>query len=162
MIALYPGSFDPIHLGHVDTVEQAAALFGEVVVAVIHNPEKSHGLFSVDERVALAKAALAHMSGVRVEAFGGLAIDAASSVNATCIVKSARNAGDFEIEQQMANTNYSVSGIRTVVMLALPGNSFISSRYIREIAAHGGDVSSMVPVNVDNAIRSKRKKREDQ
>lgn len=157
MIALYPGSFDPIHLGHVDTVEQAASLFGEVIVAVIHNPEKPSGLFSVEERVALAKTALAHMPGVRVEAFGGLAIDAASSVHATCIVKSARNAGDFEIEQQMANTNYSVSGIRTVVMLALPGNSFISSRYIREIAIFGGDVSSMVPVNVGIAIRAKHK-----
>jgi len=157
MIALYPGSFDPIHLGHVDTVEQAASLFGEVVVAVIHNPEKSNGLFSIDERVALAKIALAHVSGVRVEAFAGLAVDAADSLKADCIVKSARNAGDFEIEQQMANTNYSVSGIRTVVMLALPGHSFISSRFIREIAVHGGDVSTLVPVNVNIAIRAKHK-----
>lgn len=157
MIALYPGSFDPIHLGHVDTVEQAASLFGEVVVAVIHNPEKPSGLFSIDERVALAKTALAHVRGVRVEAFAGLAIDAATSVHANCIVKSARNASDFEIEQQMANTNYSVSGIRTVVMLALPGNSFISSRYIREIAVHGGDVSTLVPANVVAAIRERRK-----
>lgn len=157
MIALYPGSFDPIHLGHVDTVEQAAALFGEVVVAVIHNPEKSVGYFSIDERVALARTALSHVRDVRVESFAGLAIDAAALVQASCIVKSARNAGDFEIEQQMANTNYSVSGIRTVVMLALPGLGFISSRYIREIAAHGGDVSTLVPVNVDNAIRAKHK-----
>ncbi|MEO5975267.1 MAG: pantetheine-phosphate adenylyltransferase [Ilumatobacteraceae bacterium] len=157
MIALYPGSFDPIHLGHVDTVEQAASLFGEVVVAVIHNPEKPIGFFSIDERVALAEAALIHVPGVRVKAFAGLAIDAAASVQANCIVKSARNAGDFEIEQQMANTNYSVSGFRTVVMLALPGHGFISSRYIREIAAHGGDVSTLVPVNVDNAIRAKHR-----
>lgn len=157
MIALYPGSFDPIHLGHVDTVEQAASLFGEVVVAVIHNPEKPSGLFSIDERVAIAKAALTHVRGVRVEAFGGLAIDAAALVHANFIVKSARNAGDFEIEQQMANTNYSVSGIRTVVMIALPGNSFISSRYIREIAVHGGDVSTLVPANVNTAIRDKHK-----
>ncbi len=157
MIALYPGSFDPIHLGHVDTVEQAASLFGEVVVAVIHNPEKPSGLFSIDERVAIAKAALTHVRGVRVEAFAGLAIDAAALVHANFIVKSARNAGDFEIEQQMANTNYSVSGIRTVVMIALPGNSFISSRYIREIAVHGGDVSTLVPVNVNTAIRDKHK-----
>ncbi len=157
MIALYPGSFDPIHLGHVDTVEQAASLFGEVVVAVIHNPDKSTGLFDIDERVALAMTALAHVRGVRVEAFAGLAIDAAEMVQANCIVKSARNASDFEIEQQMANTNYSVSGIRTVVMLALPGHSFISSRYIREIAAFSGDVSTLVPVNVDNAIRAKYK-----
>jgi pantetheine-phosphate adenylyltransferase len=157
MIALYPGSFDPIHLGHVDTVEQAASLFGEVVVAVIHNPEKPIGYFSIDDRVALAKGALAHVRGVRVEAFAGLAIDAAAQVQASCIVKSARNAGDFEIEQQMANTNYSVSGIRTVVMMALPGHGFISSRYIREIAAHGGDVSTLVPVNVNNAIRAKHR-----
>ncbi len=157
MIALYPGSFDPIHLGHVDTVEQAASLFGEVVVAVIHNPEKPIGYFSIDDRVALAKVTLAHVRGVRVEAFAGLAIDAAAQVQASCIVKSARNAGDFEIEQQMANTNYSVSGIRTVVMMALPGHGFISSRYIREIAAHGGDVSTLVPVNVDNAIRAKHR-----
>lgn len=157
MIALYPGSFDPIHLGHVDTVEQAAALFGEVVVAVIHNPEKPSGLFGVDERVALAKAALAHVKGVRIEACAGLAIDAAKSEKANCIVKSARNASDFEIEQQMANTNYSVSGIRTLVMLALPAHSFISSRYIREIATQGGDVSTLVPANVNTALRAKHK-----
>ncbi|MHB1090395.1 MAG: pantetheine-phosphate adenylyltransferase, partial [Ilumatobacteraceae bacterium] len=80
-----------------------------------------------------------------------------ASVQANCIVKSARNASDFEIEQQMANTNYSVGGIRTVVMLALPSNSFISSRYIREIAVYGGDVSTLVPVNVIAAIRAKHK-----
>lgn len=157
MIALYPGSFDPIHLGHVDTVEQASALFGEVVVAIIHNPDKASGLFSIDERVALAKVALAHVKRVRVEAFAGLAIAAAQFVDANCIVKSARNASDFEIEQQMANTNYSVSGIRTVVMLALPAHSFISSRYIREIATEGSDVSTLVPANVNTALLAKHK-----
>lgn len=141
---LYPGSFDPFHVGHLDVVEQAAELFGAVVVAVMHNPDKPSGVLTTDKRVALAKASTAHLANVSVRAFAGLAVDAARATGALCIVKGLRVAGDFEVEQQMAQTNYAVSGVRTVYVPCSPQYSFISSRYIRDIAANGGDVSSMV------------------
>ena len=141
---LYPGSFDPFHVGHLDVVEQAAALFGSVVVAVMHNPDKPSGALSTDQRIAMVKSSVAHLKGVSVEAFPGLAVDAARTVKAQCIVKGLRTPGDFEVEQQMAHTNFAVSGVRTVYVPCAPGFSFISSRYIRDIAANGGDVSSMV------------------
>ncbi len=142
---LYPGSFDPIHFGHLDVIAQAAELFGTVVVAVMHNPDKPSGVLPTGERVRIAREACASVRGVSVEAFPGLAVDAARAVKALCIVKGLRTPGDFEIEQQMAHTNYAVAGVRTVYVPCQPGLSHVSSRYIRDIAAHGGDVSSMVP-----------------
>ncbi len=149
---LYPGSFDPIHYGHVDVVAQAAELFGNVVVAVMHNPEKPSGLLTTAERVRVAREALAHIPSVTVEAFAGLAVDAAKSVNALCIVKGLRTSGDFEVEQQMAHTNYAVAGVRTVYVPCQPGFTHVSSRFIRDIAQHGGDISSMVPAPVAAAL----------
>lgn len=149
---LYPGSFDPIHYGHVDVVAQAAELFGNVVVAVMHNPDKPSGLLTTAERVRVAREALAHIPGVSVEAFAGLAVDAATSVQALCIVKGLRTSGDFEVEQQMAHTNYAVAGVRTVYVPCQPGFTHVSSRFIRDIAQHGGDISSMVPAPVAAAL----------
>ena len=151
---LYPGSFDPFHLGHLDVVEQASALFGEVVVAVMHNPDKPSGVLSTDQRVALIAASCAHLPHVSVRSFPGLAVDAALSVKALCIVKGLRTSGDFEVEQQMAHTNFAVSGVRTVYVPCQPRFGFVSSRFIRDIAAHGGDVSSMVPTAVADALTS--------
>lgn len=141
---LYPGSFDPFHLGHLDVVEQASRLFGNVVVAVMHNPDKPTGAFDVDARVAVATQSCAHLDTVTVRAFPGLAVDAARSVGALCIVKGLRTAGDFEVEQQMAHTNFTVAGVRTVYLPCAPALGYISSRFIRDIAGHGGDVSAMV------------------
>lgn len=151
---LYPGSFDPIHFGHLDVVAQAAELFGNVVVAIMHNPDKPSGVLSADERVRVAQEACAGIAGVSVRAFAGLAVDAARSVNALCIVKGLRTPGDFEVEQQMAHTNFAVAGVRTVYVPCQPGLSHVSSRFIRDIAAHGGDVSSMVPPVVAAALAS--------
>lgn len=142
---LYPGSFDPIHFGHLDVISQAAELFGSVVVAVMHNPDKPSGALPADERVRIAREACSGIAGVSVHAFPGLAVDAAREVKALCIVKGLRTPGDFEVEQQMAHTNFAVGGVRTVYVPCQPGLSHVSSRYIRDIAAHGGDVSSMVP-----------------
>ena len=142
---LYPGSFDPIHFGHLDVISQAAELFGSVVVAVMHNPDKPSGTLPTDERVRIAREACAGIAGVSVHAFSGLAVDAAREVKALCIVKGLRTPGDFEVEQQMAHTNFAVAGVRTVYVPCQPGLSHVSSRYIRDIAAHGGDVSSMAP-----------------
>jgi len=145
---LYPGSFDPIHLGHVDVIEQAAELFGGVVVAVIHNPSKPSGLFTIDQRVALIAASIAHVTNGRVVSCTGLAVDAAREFGAHFIVKGLRNSGDFEVEQQMAHTNYAVSGVRTVYVPCRPDQVFLSSRFIREIAEYRGDVSRLVPAPV--------------
>ena len=145
LTVLTPGSFDPIHLGHLDVVEQSVELFGSVVVAVMHNPAKPSGLFSLDERLDMARASVSHLPRVRVEAFAGLAIDAARTAGVDFIVKGLRTPADFEIEQQMALTNHSVSGVRTVYLPCRPDLSFVSSRFIREIAQYGGEVSHLVP-----------------
>lgn len=152
--ALYPGSFDPFHVGHLDVVEQAVALFGNVVVAVMHNPDKPSGVLTTAERVEIAQTACAHLPTVSVQAFAGLAVDAAKSVNALCIVKGLRTPGDFEIEQQMAHTNFAVAGVRTVYVPCDPAFSYVSSRYIRDIAMHGGDVSALVPKTVQQVLKT--------
>ncbi len=144
-VALYPGSFDPIHLGHLDVIEQALELFGSVVVVTMHNPAKPSGAFSLAERQQMIAESLQGWSNVRVESHPGLAIDAASQFGADVIVKGLRSATDFDVEQQMALTNHRVGGVRTVFVPASPELSFISSRYIREIALYGHDLSSLVP-----------------
>jgi pantetheine-phosphate adenylyltransferase len=145
---LYPGSFDPLHVGHVDVIEQGVELFGRVVVVAMHNPAKPSGIFTIDERVAMIEASLAHLPGVQIEPFHGLAVDAADQFNTDFILKGLRNSGDFEIEQQMAHTNHSVSGVRTVFVPCRPDQVYVSSRFIREIAQYGGDVSHLVPAPV--------------
>ena len=152
---LYPGSFDPIHLGHLDVIEQSAELFGDVVVAVMHNDDNASGVFTVDERVRLvndsaADAGLADK--VRVITHSGLAVDAARLAGVDFIVKGLRNAGDFEVEQQMALTNHSVSGVRTVYLPCRMDRGFISSRFVREIARYGGAVQHLVPRPVATAL----------
>ena len=152
---LNPGSFDPIHLGHIDVIEQAVELFGRVVVAVMFNHEKTGGLFAIDERIALIEASVAEagLSGkVDVTAHAGLAIQAAVSTGADFIVKGLRTAADFEIEQQMALTNHSASGVRTVYLPCRADRGYISSRFVREIARYGGDVSHLVPGPVADAL----------
>ena len=145
---LYPGSFDPFHLGHLDVIEQSVALFGGVVVGVMHNPTKPSGMFTLDERVDMIRSSVAYMPSVKVMSFGGLAVDAARKVSAAFIVKGLRTGGDFEVEQQMAHTNHAVSGVRTVYLPCKPALVSISSRFIREIAQFGGDVSALVPAPV--------------
>lgn len=151
---MYPGSFDPLHLGHLDVIEQAVELFGRVVVAIMHNPEKPSGLLSVQERVEVARASVAFLPTVSVEARPGLAVDAARAVDARFIVKGLRVSGDFEVEQQMAQMNWSVAGVRTVYLPCRADRSFISSRFVREIALHGGEVAHLVPQPVASMLES--------
>jgi pantetheine-phosphate adenylyltransferase len=150
---LYPGSFDPIHLGHVDVIEQAHELFGAVVVAIMHNHAKASGLFGIDERVEMATTALAHLGGVRVVAETGLAVQAAERADVDFIVKGLRTSGDFEIEQQMAHNNHAVTGVRTVYLPCRPELGYISSRFVREIAKYGGSIDHLVPAHVADALR---------
>jgi pantetheine-phosphate adenylyltransferase len=147
-VAIYPGSFDPFHNGHLDVVEQAVELFGSVVVATMHNPTKPSGMFDLDQRLAMITESVAHLPTAFVRAFPGLAVHAARDGNVQFIVKGLRTSGDFEVEQQMAQTNHAVSGFRTVFVPCTPALSFISSRFIREIAKYGGDVNELVPAPV--------------
>ena len=157
MKVMFPGSFDPVHLGHIDIIRQAAALFDEVVVVVMHNPDKPAGMFSINDRVEMVKYSTSDIKGVTVQPAAGLAIDAAKKFGASFIVKSVRNAADFDVELQMADTNRAVGGIETVLLIARPELSFISSRYVRDIAQNGGDVSKLVPAVVQDAITKVKK-----
>lgn len=149
---LIPGSFDPVHRGHLDVVDQAVELFGDVIVAVMHNPSKPSGLFTPDERVDLLRASLAGREGVAVELHAGLAVQAAARAGVRFMVKGLRTAGDFEVEQQMAHNNQALSGIRTVYVPCRPELGHISSRFVREIAAHGGAVDHLVAGPVAAAL----------
>jgi len=151
---LYPGSFDPFHLGHLDVIEQSVALFGTVIVGVMHNPSKPSGMSGLDDRLEMIGESVAHLPNVEVRSFAGLAVDAARAVGAVFIVKGLRTGGDFEVEQQMAHTNHAVAGVRTVYLPCNPALVFISSRFIREIAQYGGDVSALVPAPVARQLAS--------
>jgi pantetheine-phosphate adenylyltransferase len=153
--ALYPGSFDPFHNGHLDVVSLAAELFGSVIVAVLVNPQKPAALFEQAERTELIEASVAHVPGVRVEHFSGLVVDAARRLGADFIVKGLRTVSDFEVEQQMAHTNYAVGGVRTVYVPADPTQAFVASSFIRDIARYGGDVSALVPPPVARRLKER-------
>ena len=150
---LYPGSFDPIHNGHLEIIETASRLFDEVVVAAMRNPQKGEPLFPLDERQAMLEESVAHLDNARVTMFSNLVVDLAREMEADFIVKGLRTGADFEIEQQMAQTNHAVTGIRTVYVPCRPALGFVSSRFVREIAQYGGDVSRLVPTQVAEALR---------
>ncbi|MEZ5377805.1 MAG: pantetheine-phosphate adenylyltransferase [Acidimicrobiales bacterium] len=144
-VALYPGSFDPIHNGHLQVIETIAPLFDDLIVGVGHNPEKPSGLFTPDERVAMIRSAVAGLTNVRVELFVGLATAAAIGFGADCLVKGVRGAGDLDAEMQQAAMNSLTAGVPTLFAPAMGEASLVSSRYVREIAAMGGDINSVVP-----------------
>jgi pantetheine-phosphate adenylyltransferase len=144
-VVLYPGSFDPIHNGHVEIVETASRLFDRVVVAAMRNPQKGQTLFTLDERQELIESSLAHLDNVEVTMFSSLVVDLARQVGAHFIVKGLRAVSDFESELQMAQMNRSISGVDTLFIPSASRNSFLASRLIREVARFGGDVSNMVP-----------------
>lgn len=153
--ALCAGSFDPITLGHVDVIERAQALFGEVVVAVGTNSTKNY-LFDYDERMELVRGAIAHLPNVTIEPLSGLLVDFARDHDATMIVKGMRFASDFDFELQQAHMNRSMSGIETVLLPASKEYLTLSSTIIRQVARLGGDVSGYVPDNVVSAIQRRR------
>lgn len=146
---LYPGSFDPIHNGHVELIEVASRLFDEVVVAAISNPQKGIGLFNLEERKALVAASVAHLPNVSITSFASLVVDLAREIDADFIVKGLRAVSDFESELQQGQMNLAISGVHTLFLPSATTHSFVASKLIREISRFGGDVSSMVPAAVN-------------
>jgi pantetheine-phosphate adenylyltransferase len=144
-VALFPGSFDPFHNGHLEVVERASRLFDEVVVATLRNPQKSEPLFDLREREAMLEESTAHLGNVRVVSVGTLVVNVAREVGATAIVKGLRAVSDFDNELQMAQMNRELSGVETIFIPTSADRSFIASRLLREVARFGGDVSAFVP-----------------
>jgi pantetheine-phosphate adenylyltransferase len=153
--ALYPGSFDPIHNGHIEIIETASRLFDEVVVAAMRNPQKGEPLFTLEEREAMLGESIAHLPNARVTMFSSLVVDLARELEADFIIKGLRAVSDFENELQMAQMNAAISGVDTLFIPCASGNSFLASRLIREIARFGGDVSGMVPLAVAKQLQEK-------
>ena len=151
-IALCPGSFDPVTLGHLDIIERSARHFDQVIIAVIRNPQKSQSLFSLEERQEMLEEALPHVGNVRLEFFKGLLVEFAKEHGADAIVKGLRAVSDFDYELQMAQMNQKLSGIDTFFLSTSPQHSFLSSSLVREVARFGGDVSGMVPKHVNDRL----------
>jgi pantetheine-phosphate adenylyltransferase len=142
---LYPGSFDPLHNGHLNIVEVAARLFDEVIVASVRNPQKGEALFDLDERQAMIEESVAHLSNVSVTMFASLTTQLAQELGADFIVKGLRVVSDFENELIMAQMNRRLTGVDTLFIPSDPSHSYLASKLIREIARFGGDVATMVP-----------------
>jgi len=157
-VVLYPGSFDPLHNGHVEIVETASKLFDRVVVAAMRNPSKGEPLLSLEERQAVLTEVFSEFENVSITSFASLVVDLAQEVEADFIVKGLRAVSDFESELQMAQMNQAISGVHTLFIPSASARSFLASRLIREIARFGGDVSSMVPEPVLRVIRERSMK----
>ena len=154
-LALYPGSFDPVTLGHLDLIERATTLFDSVVVAVLANREKSP-LFSPAQRIRMLRTAIGKRPGVTVESFDGLLVDYARAKGATAILRGLRVISDFEYEFQMALMNRHLApGVETVFLMPKQDYTYISSRLTRQVAALGGPLAGLVPPVAEQAMRKK-------
>ncbi|HXI03617.1 MAG TPA: pantetheine-phosphate adenylyltransferase [Candidatus Saccharimonadales bacterium] len=152
VIAVYPGTFDPVTNGHVDIIERGSRLFDKVLVAILENPEKDP-MFTVRERMSLIQASTRHLGNVEVEAFAGLLIDYARARKVRAIVRGLRAVSDFEYELQMAMMNRRLSSeVETVFMMPNEAYSYLSSRLVREVVALGGSVTGLVPKEVESRI----------
>lgn len=148
MIAIYPGSFDPITLGHLDIIERGCRLFERVIVAVLRNPNKVP-LFTVQERIEQIRQSTLHLSNVEVDSFHGLTVNYAQMRQAQVLIRGLRALSDFEIELQMAHTNKTLSNqIETVFLATSNEYSFLSSSQVKEIARFGGAIDHLVPQHV--------------
>jgi pantetheine-phosphate adenylyltransferase len=154
-VALFPGSFDPLHNGHFEIVERAGRLFDQVVVAAVRNPQKAEPLFTLAEREEMLREVFDDLANVRIVSVSKLVVDVARDVGATAIVKGLRAVTDFENELQMAQMNRQLSGIETLFIPTRATSSFVASRLLREVAKYGGDVSAFVPRVVATRLAEK-------
>lgn len=142
--AVFPGSFDPITLGHFDIVERAVHLFDEVIIAVGTNATKKY-MFSLEERKAFAEKAFKHLQKVKVITYQGLTVEMCKQLDARYILRGLRNPADFEFEKAIAHTNRKLTEIETVFLLTSSGKSYISSSIVRDVIRNGGDYTLFVP-----------------
>ena len=155
VIAVYPGSFDPLTNGHLDLIERGSKIFDELIVAVLRNPEKEP-LFTVGERMEMLLEATQHCSNVSADSFNGLLVDYAVRRQARVILRGIRAVSDFENEMTMALMNRKLDGnLETVFMMPAVSYTFLSSRLVREIVHLGGDVRGLVPPLVEARLRAK-------
>jgi pantetheine-phosphate adenylyltransferase len=151
-VAVYPGSFDPIHNGHVDIAARASQIFARLIVAIYARPLKNI-VFSAEHRTAMARRALAHLPNVTVMQYAGMTVDFVREQNAQVVVRGLRMTYDFDREYQMALTNQAFApDIETVCLFTSLSNAFLSSSKVKEVAMAGGDVSRMVPEHVKQAL----------
>ena len=150
--AVCPGSFDPITFGHLDIIKRASSHFDQVVVAVLENRTKA-SFFTVPERIEMIKETVADLPNVIVDSWSGLLVDYCKSKSITTIVKGLRAVSDFDYELQMAQLNLQASGVETMLMATAPAYSLLSSSIVKELAHFGGDVSTMIPANVNAAVK---------
>ena len=155
IIAVYPGSFDPITLGHLDIVERSKGLFSKVIIAVLQNPMKD-ALFSLEERVEMTKEVCRVYPEVDVQSFDGLLVDFAEQTGARAIIRGLRAPTDFEYELQMALMNRRLNeGVETLFMVPRETHTFVSSSLAKEIASLGGSVEGLVPPLIEERLREK-------
>ena len=153
VIAIYPGSFDPITNGHLDLVQRGSRTFDKLIVSILRNDAKEP-LFSVDERMEMLREVLRVYPNVRVDSFGGLLVDHAAAHGATILLRGIRAISDYEYELQMALMNRRLRpGIETLFLMANEAYSFISSRLIKEVFSLGGNISGLVPPYVEERLR---------
>jgi pantetheine-phosphate adenylyltransferase len=155
VVAIYPGSFDPITSGHLDLIERGSRLFDRLIVAVLRN-ESKQPLFSVEERLEMLCEAVRDLPNVEVDSFNGLLIHYAQSKQATALLRGIRAISDYEYELQMAHMNRKLApGIETIFLMAREAHSFISSRLVKQVISLGGNISGLVPPPVEKRLRER-------
>lgn len=145
--AIFPGSFDPITLGHVDIINRALPLFDEIIIAIGVNSDKKY-MFSLEERIQFIEETYKSEAKIKVETYTGLTIDYCQQKNVEFILRGLRNPADFEFEKAIAQTNRKLANVETVFLLTSATTSFISSSIVRDVYRHGGDITQFVPKSV--------------
>ena len=155
VVALYPGTFDPITNGHLDLIERGSALFDKLIVAILRNEEKKV-LFSVADRIEMLSEVTSGLPNVQVGSFDGLLVDYAAACGASVILRGIRAVSDYEYELQMALMNRRLKPeIETVFLMASEAHSFISSRLVKEVIRLGGNISGLVPPSIEGRLRKR-------
>lgn len=149
--AIFPGSFDPITLGHYDIIQRGLQLFDHLVVAIGDNSDKSYR-FSITERLQFLQQTFKNEPRIEITTYSGLTVDYCKSIDAQFILRGLRNPADFEFEKAIAHTNRTLSKIETVFLLTASDKAFISSSIVRDVLKHKGDISALVPAEVSEAI----------
>jgi pantetheine-phosphate adenylyltransferase len=153
-VAIYPGTFDPITNGHLDIIKRAYKMFDKIIVAVANNKSKK-SMFDLDTRVKMAKLATKHLDSIEVKEFDSLLVDFAKKENSKIIIRGLRAVSDFEYELQMSYANQSLdSEIDTIYLMPTLNNAFISSSIVRNILAYNGDISHLIPKEINDIIRN--------